>query len=97
MTHEYYLYIMASIREVLYIGVTNNLNRRVYEHKNELIEGFTKKYKCKKLVYFESSNDIRVILNREKQLKKWNRSKKLWLINTINPGHKDLSTSLEMT
>lgn len=97
MRKEYYLYIMASISDVLYIGITNDLPRRVYEHKNELIEGFTKKYRCKKLIYFESSNDIRVVLEREKQLKKWNRSKKLWLINTINPEHKDLSTSLEMT
>jgi len=94
---EYYLYIMASIGDVLYIGVTNNMNRRVYEHKNELVDGFTKKYNCKKLIYFESSNDIRVILEREKQLKRWNRSKKLRLINMVNPEHKDLSTSLEMT
>jgi len=97
MGKEYYLYIMASIGEVLYIGVTNNLTRRVYEHKNGLIDGFTKKYKCKTLLYFESSSDIRVILEREKQLKKWSRDKKIWLINTMNPGHKDLSTSLEMT
>ena len=82
---------MSSNSGVLYIGMTNNLERRVYEHKKELIEGFTKKYKCKKLIYFEESNDIQSILNREKQLKKWSRQKKIDLINTINPEMKDLS------
>lgn len=91
MTKTYYVYIMSSNSGVLYIGMTNNLERRVYEHKKELIEGFTKKYKCKKLIYFEESNDIQSILNREKQLKKWSRQKKIDLINTINPEMKDLS------
>ena len=88
---EYSTYIMASRSRVLYIGVTNNLPRRVYEHKCELIDGFTKKYKCKRLVYFESSNDINTILAREKQLKNWNRQKKMNLINGMNPEWRDLS------
>lgn len=88
---------MASESEVLYIGVTNNLLRRIYEHKNGLINGFTKKYKCKRLIYYEESSEIKIILAREKQLKNWNRSKKVWLINKMNPDWKDLSTSLEMT
>jgi len=88
---DYFLYIMASMSGVLYTGVTNNLERRVYEHKNGLIDGFTKKYQCKKLVYFESSNDIRVVLEREKQIKRWNRSKKERLINGENPEWKDLA------
>lgn len=93
MTKTYYVYIISSNSGVLYIGMTNNLERRVYEHKKELIEGFTKKYKCKKLIYFEESNDIQSILNREKQLKKWSRQKKIDLINTINPEMRDLSTN----
>lgn len=88
---------MASFSRVLYIGMTNNLARRVYEHKNELIDGYTKKYKCKRLVYFESSNDINAIIAREKQLKRWNRSKKIWIIEKMNSEWIDLSTSLEMT
>ena len=93
----YYIYIMASISDVLYIGMTNNLVRRIYEHKHELMNGFSKKYKCKRLIYFEESSDVNSIIAREKQLKKWNRSKKINLINKINPTWEDLSTSLEMT
>ena len=93
----YYFYIMSSKTGVLYIGVTNNLARRVYEHKNELVEGFTKKYQCKRLIYFENSSEILPILNREKQIKKWRREKKMNLIRTMNPNLEDLSASLEMT
>lgn len=88
----YYVYIMSSASRVLYIGMTNNLLRRIYEHKNELIEGFSKKYKCKRLVYFDQSNDVKSILEREKQIKRWNRKKKIELINTLNPEWEDLST-----
>lgn len=94
---SYYVYILASHSDVLYIGVTGNLEKRVFEHKNELIDGFTKKYKCKRLIFFEETNDVNAALNREKQLKKWSRSKKVGLINKFNPKWKDLSTSLEMT
>ena len=82
---------MASETGTLYIGMTNNLERRVYEHKNNLIDGFTKKYKCHRLIYFEPSNDVKVILEREKQIKRWSRTKKIALIKEINPAMKDLS------
>lgn len=89
----YYVYVTASANDgALYIGMTNNLVRRIYEHKNEIMDGFTKKYKCKKLVYFESSNDIKVVLEREKQLKRWRRSKEITLIQRVNPNFVDLST-----
>jgi len=91
MIKTYYVYIMASHNGVIYIGMTNDLNRRVAEHKSDLIDGFTKKYKCHRLVYFESSNDVKLVLEREKQLKRWNRSKKLELIKSNNPTLKDLS------
>ena len=94
---NYFVYIVGSINGVLYVGVTNNLERRLYEHKQGLIEGFTKKYKCKKLLYFEMTTEVEVALNREKQLKKWSRVKKEALISKVNPTFKDLSTSLEMT
>lgn len=89
--HNYYVYIMASFSGTLYIGVTNNLQRRVFAHKSSLIDGFTKKYGCKKLIYFEQTNNIESAILREKQLKKWRREKKEWLIKTINPHWKDLS------
>ena len=87
----YYVYIMASERGTLYIGMTNDLLRRVYEHKQGLIEGFTKKYGCKKLVYFEKSEDVHEIIDREKQLKKWRREKKENLIKSTNPKWADLA------
>jgi putative endonuclease len=91
---HYYIYIMASTSGTLYIGVTNNILRRVCEHQEELMEGFTKKYHCKKLVYLESFFDITTAIAREKQLKNWNRNKKINLIKKINPTWKDLSSSL---
>ena len=90
MTPSYFVYIMSSFSGVLYIGVTNNLKRRVYEHKKELIEGFSKKYKCKKLVYFEEYQEINLAINREKQLKNWRREKKEQLIKKLNSNLKDL-------
>ncbi|MBI4335964.1 MAG: GIY-YIG nuclease family protein, partial [Candidatus Omnitrophica bacterium] len=75
----------------LYIGVTNNLEKRVYEHKNKLIVGFTKKYNITKLVYFEETNDANEAITREKQLKGWLRRKKIDLIESTNPYWKDLS------
>ena len=85
---QYFVYILASISKVLYIGVTNNLQRRVLEHRNEKTEGFTKKYKTKKLVYFEMADDVYAALTREKQLKKWRREKKLDLIESEMPRGK---------
>ena len=82
---------MASNSGTLYIGITNDLFRRVYEHKNDLNDGFTKKYKCHKLVYFEEYSKPNYAIAREKQVKKWNRNKKICLIKSINKGWKDLS------
>ena len=82
----YYIYILTNqTNSVMYVGVTNNLQRRIYEHKQELIEGFTKRYHIHKLVYFEEYSDINEAIAREKQLKKWTRSKKNHLIETKNP------------
>ena len=88
----YYVYILASKRNgTLYIGVTNNLERRIYEHKANIIEGFTAKYNVHQLVYWEQTTDIYSALKREKQLKKWNRKWKLALIEKENPNWNDLS------
>ena len=89
---SYYVYIMASERNgTLYIGVTNNLERRVWEHKNNTIEGFTKKYSVHELVHFEETNDSIVAIEREKQLKNWMRKWKIELIEKNNPQWEDLS------
>lgn len=89
---QYYVYILTNWNnKVLYIGVTNNLQRRVYEHKNKLIEGFTSKYNVNKLVYYECFSEIYLAITREKQLKKYLRKKKEELINFSNPTWKDLS------
>ena len=76
---------------MVYIGVTNNLERRVFEHKKELVDGFTKKYKCKKLVYYELHSRVEDAIRREKQLKNWKREWKLNLIKKGNPVFKDIS------
>ncbi len=92
MTNTYYVYILASKRNgTLYIGVTNNLEKRVYEHRNDLIKGFTSEYRVHMLVYYEETNDINVALQREKRLKKWNRKWKLELIEKANPYWDDLA------
>jgi putative endonuclease len=88
---QYYVYIMTNRSKTLYTGVTNDLMRRVYEHKNKMVEGFTKKYKITKLVYFEETNDVQSAIAREKQIKGWLRSKKIALIESVNPEWKDLS------
>jgi putative endonuclease len=88
---QYYIYILASKRNgTLYIGVTNNLVRRVWEHKNEVVEGFTKKYGVHQLVWYEVADTPGAAIAREKQLKKWNRAWKLKLIEEKNPKWKDL-------
>ena len=87
----YYVYILASLTRVLYIGVTSDLKRRLYEHKHKLFEGFTAKYNVNRLVYFEETNNSRAAIERERQLKGWRREKKVALIDTENPGWKDLS------
>ena len=88
----YYVYILSNWdNSVLYIGVTNNLQRRLYEHQNHLADGFTAKYNVHKLVYFEYTNDVNSAIAREKQLKGWRRDKKNTLISKANPTWKDLS------
>jgi len=91
MNKEYYVYIMTNKSRTLYTGVTNNLMRRVYEHKNKLVAGFTSKYNIQFLVYYEAGSDINVAIAREKQIKGWLRAKKLALIESMNPQWKDLS------
>ena len=88
----YFVYILSNWDDsVLYIGVTGNLPRRLYEHKNGLADGFTKKYNVHKLIYYEHTNDVYSAISREKQLKKWSRSKKEILIGKLNPQWRDLS------
>ena len=88
----YYVYILANWNnKVIYTGVTNNLERRLYEHEHSLVEGFTKKYNVHKLVYFEHTSDVYSAISREKQLKKWSRTKKNQLIERMNPTWADLS------
>jgi putative endonuclease len=87
----YYIYIMTNDSDTLYIGVTNDLVRRVYEHKQKLIEGFTSKYIITQLVYYEETNDIQSAIAREKQIKGWLRKKKIALIRSVNPKWLDLS------
>ena len=90
--NTYYVYLLTNWNnKVLYTGVTNNLQRRLYEHKSKLIKGFTEKYNLNKLVYFEETNDIKAAIEREKQLKGWRREKKNGLVNSTNPMWKDLS------
>ena len=89
--NHYYVYILSNWNnKVLYIGVTNDINRRIHEHKNKLVEGFTKKYNVNKLIYLEEVSDIEAAIKREKQLKGWNRQKKKNMINSMNPEWKDL-------
>ena len=91
----YYLYILASKRNgTLYVGVTDDLVRRIYAHKNNLVEGFTKKYSVHDLVYYESTSSIHSALQREKHIKKWNRKWKLALIEESNPGWNDLYSEI---
>ena len=87
----YYVYIMASSSGTLYIGVTDDLERRVFEHKNKLVPGFSSKYNINRLVYYEETSGIKEALNREKQIKGWLRIKKLELITSANPKWHDLS------
>ena len=92
---QYYVYILTNkSNNVLYIGVTNNLERKMFEHKNKLIEGFSKKYNLTKLIYFEMSENAESAIRREKQLKNWHREWKINLINQFNPEWKNLSENV---
>jgi putative endonuclease len=91
--NSYYIYIISNkYNSVFYVWVTNNLERRLYEHQNKIIDWFTRKYNINKLVYYEDCWDIKDAIIREKEIKWWRREKKLNLINTINTDLKDLST-----
>ena len=88
---QYHVYMMTNHSGTLYVGVTNDLRRRVWEHKQQLIEGFTKRYNIRRLVYYEETPDVAAAIAREKQIKGWLRTKKIALIESLNPGWKDLS------
>lgn len=91
--HQYYVYILSNRKNgTLYIGMTNNLERRVFEHKNKLVEGFTKKYDLTKLMYYEIFQHVDEAIKREKRLKKWKRQWKINLIEEKNPNWKDLAS-----
>jgi putative endonuclease len=91
---HYFVYIMTNRARTLYTGVTNDLRRRVYEHREKIIPGFTKRYDIDRLVYFEATTDVRSAIAREKQIKGWRREKKLDLIESMNPGWEDLGDGL---
>lgn len=95
--HQYYVYIMSSHRRTLYVGVTNNLAKRVGQHKTGSINGFTKRYNVNRLVYAESSLYIEDALNREKEIKGWRREKKIQHILELNPEWNDLALEWELT
>ena len=89
--HEYFVYIMGSLSGTLYIGMTNSVYRRVLQHKAGETEGFSSKYHCDRLVYFESFDDVHKAIGREKQLKGWSRAKKIALIEAKNPRWEDMA------
>lgn len=90
--NSYYVYILTNWNnKVMYVGMTNNLRRRMFEHKNSLLEGFTKKYKVHKLVYFEETSDVKAAIEREKKIKSWRCEKKNNLVKSVNPEWKDLA------
>ena len=89
----YYVYIMTNRSGTLYTGMTNDIKRRAYEHKHKLVEGFTKKYRLFRIVYFEETPSVRTAIEREKQIKSWSRKKKIALIESVNPCWDDLSRS----
>ena len=94
MDRAYHVYIMASASKRFYIGVTGNLARRVQQHRSGEFEGFSKKYQMKRLVYVEATSDVNAAIRREKQLKGWLRSKKIELIESLNPEWQDLGEQL---
>ena len=92
--HHYYVYMMiSSSRRALYTGVTNNLERRVFQHKNDEFESFSHQYQAHRLVWFERYSNIQTAIAREKQLKGWRRAKKNWLVQMTNPEWRDLSAA----
>jgi putative endonuclease len=92
--HRYFVYILTNNSRTLYIGVTSNLIARIYQHRNKLVEGFTKRYNVTRLVYFEETSNVTAAIAREKQLKGWLRAKKIALIESANPGWRDIGEEL---
>ena len=93
--NQYYVYIMSNKSKTIYTGITNNLHRRVFEHKSKKIKGFTSRYNITKLVYYEITNEVKTAIAREKQIKGWIRKKKIDLIESMNPEWNDLSEDWE--
>ena len=89
--NQYWVYMVSSYRGTLYTGVTNDLLRRMYEHRHKLTDGFTKRYNASKLMYYEQTDDVESAIAREKQIKGWLRSKKVALIESLNPQWRDLA------
>jgi len=92
---HYFIYILSSKNKVLYVGMTDNLSRRIYEHKERLVDGFTKEYNVDRLVYYEVHPDLKSVVKREKQLKNWHRQWKINLIESMNKDWKDLYPEIE--
>ena len=93
--NQYFVYLLVNENnKVMYVGMTNNLERRTFEHKNRLCKGFTAKYNLDKLVYFEETDDVLAAISREKEIKKWRRDKKNALVEQTNPEWSDLSLDL---
>jgi putative endonuclease len=90
---NYYIYIMSNRSGTLYVGMTNDIKKRVYQHKNHLIQGFTDKYNIDRLLCVETTSDPISAIRREKQIKRWRRGKKIALVESQNPGRKDLSAN----
>lgn len=91
MKKTYFVYILGSESGTLYVGMTSNLERRIHQHKHDLIPGFTSNYSINRLLYFESTEDVKIAIEREKQIKSWRREKKVELIESSNPKWDDLS------
>jgi putative endonuclease len=88
---DYYVYILSNVSRTLYVGFTSNLEKRMYEHRMKLVDGFTRRYNITMLVYFGQTSDVESALMRERELKGWRRDKKVSLIETMNPAWRDLS------
>jgi putative endonuclease len=90
--HQYHVYLLTNWNnKVMYVGITSDLKRRLFEHRNKSVEGFTTKYNIHKLVYYEATSDVQSAIAREKEIKKWRREKKNRLVEKINPEWRDLS------
>ncbi|MCW5853212.1 MAG: GIY-YIG nuclease family protein [Anaerolineae bacterium] len=93
---NFYVYMLTNASRMLYTGMTNNLARRIYEHKHKLVEGFTSQYNLTTLVWYEATTDVRSAIQREKEIKGWRRSKKIALIDALNPMWRDLSEDIPL-